>query len=80
MSDYRKHLYDPNSIEAKVSFGVISFVGIVAILGTLVCFDSDGPLDPTRDAKAHWRLPGVPEELSRVRTSAPASAGLFDGA
>ena len=39
MSDYRKHLYDPNSIEAKVSFGVISFVGIVAILGTLVYFD-----------------------------------------
>ena len=39
MSDYRKHLYDPNSIEAKVSFGVISFVGIVAILGTLLYFD-----------------------------------------
>jgi len=39
MSDYRKHLYDPNSIEAKVSFGVISFVGIVAILGSIVYFD-----------------------------------------
>ena len=39
MSDYRKHLYDPNSIEAKVSFGVISFVGIVAILGFIVYFD-----------------------------------------
>ena len=39
MSDYRKHLYDPNSIEAKVSFGVISFVGIVAILASIVYFD-----------------------------------------
>ena len=39
MSDYRKHLYDPNSIEAKVSLGVISFVGIVAILASIAYFD-----------------------------------------
>ena len=39
MSDYRKHLYDPNSSEAKVSLGVISFVGIVAILASIAYFD-----------------------------------------
>ena len=45
MSDYRKHLYDPNSIEAKVSLGVISFFGIVAILGSIVYMDMlTGPL------------------------------------
>ena len=39
MSDYRKHLYDPYSIEAKISLGVISFVGIVAILASIAYFD-----------------------------------------